>query len=142
MKCARWVVSCRFQLAKLARKYRGSDILCGPGTAYLAPTLSPAGYPLTRSVARSPFPASERHSPGNPRREIAGIKPEHPFSVVETPKVRFDLFVSLCSSLHLDASKHTFSSSDNWATNAFALVYDSAQSPVPVPLAENGGSLE
>lgn len=59
--------------------------------SYLAPTLSPAGYPLTRSVDRTPFPASERQSPGNPRREIAGMKPEHPFSVVGAPKVRFDL---------------------------------------------------
>lgn len=41
----------------------------------LAPTWMPLGHVLTKSVPRSPLPASPRHMPGNPRRGTAGMNP-------------------------------------------------------------------
>lgn len=87
---------------------------------YLAPTEMPEDQAVTKSVDLSPFPASWRHMPGNPRRVMLEIQPAQPVLEV-TPPVR-----------------RTFSSRVIWPTNALALPMASDQSPVPVALAVDG----
>lgn len=76
----------------------------GKESTHLAPTWMPLGNELTKSVARSPWPASLKHMPGKPSREMLATLPEQPLSTSLAPPVRL-----------------TFSSSVIWDTSSLAL---------------------
>lgn len=108
-----------------------------------APTDHPAAHAETKSALRKPFPASERHSPGKLRRGTEAMKPEQPVDVVVPPvrltyradRVSLELgrVTGLFERIRSCDRKHTFSSSVICPTRALALLYASAQSPLPVP---------
>jgi len=86
-------------------------LVTGGRNAYAAPTWIPDGYPLTKSVALTPFPASWRQSPGKPRRGMARIFPEHPL-VSANPPVRLTCNKLLSTRTQLAnfaEPQHTFS---------------------------------
>ena len=63
----------------------------------------PLGQELTKSVPRSPLPASPRHMPGNPRREMAGRKPGQ---LVLDPAPAVKLTYSLVSAAQTQFQPH------------------------------------
>jgi hypothetical protein len=104
------------------------------GEAYLAPTWMPLGKEETKSVARSPLPASARHRPGKSSRPMGGMFPGQPLSA-EAPVVRliYRSLASACESPMLlnQSWAPTFSSNVIFDTMALAFSRASAQSPIP-----------
>jgi hypothetical protein len=89
-------------------------LLYAKAESQAAPTCSPAGYAFTKSAARTPFPASWRHKPGQPRRGTLPVFPTHALEYEHWPYVIL-----------------TFSSSVIWPTRACAFWKAAAHGPAP-----------
>lgn len=84
----------------------------------LAPTWIPLGQVLTKSVPRSPFPASPMHMPGKPRRLTAGTKPGQ-LVLLGTPAV-MSICVSCQSRIH--PTSHILGYTPSPSTSCWRLV--------------------